>query len=374
MRNLEVSILPTLRAYAGISMRLYTGELVEGLRGIPDVLARVWRPPFDSERSEGWFNNHWDRYVKYLRWCSRVSGGLFHIADHSNAQLLLSLPAARTVVTCHDLYPVAVFLGQVRFRGGERRRSMFPTTLRLSLLRKAAKIIAISRYTLGECKNYLGIETRRLDVGYHGVANLFRSNDGRSPLEPFRRRHKIRPESINLLHVGSNDPRKNLGTVFRVLAALRENHGKDVCLIKVGSKFGAGETQAIRTLGLEGAIRDLGTLSAEETAQTYRACDVLLYPSFHEGFCRPVAEAMASGTPVVASNRGAIPEVAQGTQLLFHPEDVEGMAKAIVQVAESYDLREEMAQRGKLAAQKFTWEAHGAAVAEAYRAVAGRWV
>lgn len=85
-----------------------------------------------------------------------------------------------------------------------------------------------------------------------------------------------------------------------------------------------------------------------------------------------MGEAMASGTPVVASNRGAIPEVAQGTQLLFDPEDVERMAKVIIQIVGSADLHEEMVQRGKLAAQRFTWDAHGAVMAEAYHAVAGR--
>jgi glycosyltransferase involved in cell wall biosynthesis len=83
---------------------------------------------------------------------------------------------------------------------------------------------------------------------------------------------------------------------------------------------------------------------------------------------------MASGTPVVASNRGAIPEVVQHPGALFDPEDVEGMAKRICQIAESADLRDELVQGGKLAVQKFTWEAHGADVDEAYRAVSSRWV
>lgn len=357
-----------------MSMSHYTTELIQGLHGIPDVLARVEWPPFGAEPSAGWLRSHWVRYIEYVRWCGRLSGDLFHIADHSNAQLLLTLPGSRTVVTCHDLYPVAVALGRVRFAGSQGRAVMAPSGLRISLLRKAAAIVAISQHTLAECRDYLGIRKDRLFVGYHGVAARFRSSNGTSALESFKARHGIQPGWLHILHVGSNDPRKNLGTVFRVVAALRARQKENVCLIKVGSAFGPRDTQAIHTLGLQQAVRHLGELSDEEIAHVYRACDVLLYPSFHEGMGRPVAEAMASGTPVVASNRGAIPEVVQHPNSLFDPEDVRGMAEQILQIMESNDLREELVQHGKLAAQKFTWEAHAQAVAEAYRAVVQRWV
>lgn len=374
MNRVEALILPTLPAQAGMSMRLYNGELLAGLEGVSDVNARVAWPPFACPSSAGWFTHHWIRYVRYVQWCRRLQADVFHIADHSNSQLLITLPAHRTVVTCHDLYPVAVALGRVRFSGVEPRRSMWPTALRLSLLRRAAAIVAISRHTAEECRRCFGIERKRLYVGYHGVSSRFFSNDGRDALELFRRQCLLPSERIHILHVGSNDPRKNLRTVFRVVARLRDKLGTNVCLVKVGTRFGPRENKMIQELGLTRAIRDLGTLSDEQTALAYRAATVLLYPSFHEGMCRPAVEAMASGTPVVASHRGAIPELLEDSRLLFDPEDVDGMARRIIQIGESSDLRAEIAERGKRAAQKFTWQAHGAAVAEAYRAVTSRWV
>src|SRR5207302_1731414 len=177
-------------------------------------------------------------------------------------------------------------------------------------------------------------------------AARFLSNNGAGAVESFKARHRIQPGWLHILHVGSNDPRKNLGTVFRVVAALKQKHKKDVCLVKVGAAFGPRETQAIQTMGLQEAVRHLGELSDEEIAHVYRACDVLLYPSFHEGMGRPVAEAMASGTPVVASNRGAIPEVVQHPNSLFDPEDVDGMTNQILQITASKDLRRELVRRG----------------------------
>jgi len=372
-RGVEVALLPTLPIHAGASMSLYTSDLLRALEGTSGVMARVHWPPFGFASAAGRFESRWVRYVDYVRFCRKVPGDVFHITDHGNAQLLVALPGAKTVVTCHDLYPVAVASGRVRFAGVEGRLKMTPTVLRLCLMRKAAAILAISEHTLGECLQYFGIPKNRLFLAYYGIADVFRSGNNEAPVT-FRHRYRIPPEHIAVLHVGSNDPRKNVETVFRVVAALRENYGKNASLVKVGSGFGPREVNAIQRWGLEEFVHDLGPLTAEQTAQVCRACDVLLYPSFHEGFCRPVAEAMASGLPVVASNRGAIPEVAQDTQRLFHPQDVVGMASAIHEIAESTDLREELAQRGKLAARKFTWEAHGAAVAEAYQAVTGRWV
>jgi len=132
------------------------------------------------------------------------------------------------VVTCHDLYPVAVALGRVRFTGSQGRVAMAASALRVSLLRKAAAIVAISEHTLAECRDYLGIKRDRLFVGYHGVAARFLSNNGAGAVESFKARHRIQPGWLHILHVGSNDPRKNLGSVFRVVATLKQKHKKDV--------------------------------------------------------------------------------------------------------------------------------------------------
>jgi glycosyltransferase involved in cell wall biosynthesis len=154
---------------------------------------------------------------------------------------------------------------------------------------------------------------------------------------------------------------------------LRNRTTRPVRLIKAGDAFDSAAQQALVAAGVADSVRIFPGVSADDLAHLYRVSDVLLYPSYHEGFCRPVAEAMASGLPVVASDRGAIPEVVQGTAPLFAPDDVEGMAREIVRLRESSDLRAERAGCGEIASRKFTWRAHAEAVAEAYRAVVPRW-
>jgi len=372
--QVRVSLLPTLPVHAGTSMTLYTLDLVACLQRIQEVAAEVRWPNFGAASAAGKFESRWVRYVRYTQWCRTLPGDLYHITDHSNAQLLLTLPGERVVVTCHDLYPVGIALGRIRFPGAEGRLSMTPTALRLALLHRAAAVVAISQHTLQACREYLGLHPSRVFLGYYGVSELFYANGDRSAGEQFRRQANIQPGQFAILHVGSNDPRKNLGTVFEVVAGLREQHNQEVCLIKVGPQFGPRELEWIRKLRLTEAIRELGPLTSQETARAYAGCDLLLYPSYDEGFCRPVAEAMAAGVPVVAARCGAIPEVAKDSALLFEPGDAEGITRGILRIAESRDLRAELVERGKAAARKFTWEAHAAVVAEAYHAVWRRWV
>jgi len=125
----------------------------------------------------------------------------------------------------------------------------------------------------------------------------------------------------------------------------------------------------IRALDLQKSVLELGEVSEEELSLAYRVASVLLYPSFHEGFGRPVAEAMTAGLPVVASTGGSIPEITSGAAALYDPLDVEGMARRVVELAASPTLREEMAHAGQEASKRFTWSAHGQAVAGVYEAL-----
>jgi glycosyltransferase involved in cell wall biosynthesis len=356
-----------------MSMRLYVNELFDGLVATPGIDARVAWPPFADRAARGRLSQRWIRNVLYVNWVRGLEAEIFHVSDHSNAQLLRGLLPQRTVITCHDLYPAAISSGRLRFPGAPSRAAMLPTTFRLRRLRRAAAVIAISEHTRAECREYFGVSPRRVFLGYHGIDERYRSAPSHRAISEFRAQHRFAPETIHVLHVGSNDSRKNLRGVFRVVAALRHRTGRPVRLLKAGDPFGPIEQRALAELGLADSVSVFAGISSAELAHLYHASDVLLYPSYHEGFCRPVAEALASGLPVVASDRGAIPEVVQGTAPLYAPEDVEGMACEIIKLHESRDLRAERVERGNSAARKFTWRAHAETVAEAYRAVMPRW-
>jgi glycosyltransferase involved in cell wall biosynthesis len=350
-------------------MQVYASGLMESLAGVPGLSAELLTPPFASRSGVGWARSRWIRYVAYPAWAGAQPADVYHVVDHGNAQLLWRLPRWKTVVTCHDLYPLALATGRLRFPGAPGRAQMLPTALRLRALRRARLILTVSRHTADECQRYLGIPAARLRVVYESVPSEFWAPCDSAEAAAGRARLGLRPEDLIVLHVGSNASRKNLAAVCGVVAGLGTRTGRPVKLVKVGPRLGDREVDALRIAGRGGDVRNAGQVDTAELIRIYHAATVLLYPSFYEGFCRPVVEAMATGLPVVASRAGAIPEVAAGAASLHDPEDVEEMAARIAEIGENPGLRKEMAESGREAARRFSADGHGHVVASVYREV-----
>jgi glycosyltransferase involved in cell wall biosynthesis len=208
-------------------------------------------------------------------------------------------------------------------------------------------------------------------VVYESVSEAFWRPGGADELERTRARLGIHPDDLVVLHVGSNDPRKNLSAVCRVVAGLRTRTRRPVKLVKVGPDLGRDDLERLRRAGLDGRhLRQVGRVSLAELVGIYHAATVLLYPSFHEGFCRPVVEAMAAGLPVVASAAGAIPEVASRSAALHAPTDSAGMAASIAEIGEDPHRRRQMAEAGREESRRFRVNGHGHALADVYQEVA----
>src|SRR5205807_8863596 len=170
------------------------------------------------------------------------------------------------------------------------------------------------------------VAPERVHVVPQGVAAHFRPLD---PERPAARRAALGLSDRRLvLHVTSGGFYKNIATTLRVVAAVRAA-GHDAVLVRAGLGPQADESQLAASLDLDGAFLPLGTVSEDELVELYNAADVLLFPSFYEGFGWPVLEAMACGTPVVASDAAALVELADGAVLHAAPTDVDGLAAAV---------------------------------------------
>ena len=365
--TVSVGLLPTLPCHAGMSMQVYAAEVFESLRTAPGVRATLLTPPFAATRNIGWLRSRWMRYVAYPMWAGAQAADVYHVTDHGNAPLLWRLPPARTVVTCHDLYPLAVAQGALRIPDGPTRARMLPTALRLTALRRARLVLTVSEHTRRECRELLGIPEDRLRVVHESVSPEFAEPGSPGEVAATRAGLGIDPDAIALLHVGSSDARKNLSAVCDVVARLRAGAARPVTLIKVGAPLSRRDAERAG----RGAVLHLRGVSTAELARIYRASTALLYPSFHEGFCRPVVEAMTAGTPVVASTAGAIPEVAGGAAALCEPGDIDGLAARVAEIADSPRRGAEMAAAGRAASRRFSPDRQARALARAYREAAG---
>ena len=219
---------------------------------------------------------------------------------------------------------------------GRRDRLMFRTFVPRSA-RRAERVLAVSERTKRDLVEHYLIPEEKIVVTPNGVDPIFQPN-GSAPNGP--------PYA---LFVGGIQPRKDPVTAIEALARI----DGELRLVLVGDEKRGGDElrSAIRRLGLERRVELAGYVEHEGLASLYRGAACLVFPSRYEGFGLPVLEAMASGTPVVATTAGAVPEVAGGAAVLVEPGDPEALAEGI---REALRDRERLVAAGLERARRFT--------------------
>jgi glycosyltransferase involved in cell wall biosynthesis len=180
-----------------------------------------------------------------------------------------------------------------------------------------------------------------------------------------------RPDSESILFPGAPVRRKNLDLVLRCMATSSTGAVSRACLSISGAReedFPA-ESARVRSLGLEKRVRWLGQLPQEEMPSVMAQASVVVYPSLYEGFGFPPLEAMAVGTPVVASDRGSLPEVLGDGALIVDIGEDRPFCEALEAVLTRPELRERLTQAGRDRARAFTWEKCADKTVDVYRAV-----
>ncbi len=174
------------------------------------------------------------------------------------------------------------------------------------------------------------------------------------------------------LFVGNITARKNIPLLID--AYLRAGKGLGASLVLAGSvDYRSREAlEALSRGERDGGVRYVSRVSDDELAALYRGALALVYPSRYEGFGLPALEAMASGCPVIASNAGALPEVAGDAAVLVDPDSLDGLAEAMRRMAGDAGLRGDLAARGLARAREFSWERTAARTLEVYERAGGR--
>ena len=235
-------------------------------------------------------------------------------------------------------------------------------------LRRANRVIAISESTRRDLVATFGADPARIAVVYCGVDPSFAPAQNQTELESFRARRRV-PERF-ILHVGTIEPRNNIARLVRALARAKRAARLPHRLVLIGARgWKYAEVDAvIEQEGMQEDVVFAGYAPPDELPLWYRAADVFAYPSRYEGFGLPPLEALASGTPVVASNAASLPEVVGDAALLVAPDDEAALADALVRAATDAALREQMIARGLAQAAKFSWARAARETADIYRA------
>jgi len=292
---------------------------------------------------------------------------VFHRSDWVHPPTRRAAP----VSTIHDLCPLirpdwyAPEISEIHSRNAE------------AVAQDAAVVLTVSEFTRREfLKRFADVPEDRVRTVHSGLG------EGFEPPDPQVARERVGALGLRspyVLHVGTREKRKNLLGLVEIFAHLARKNGS-VDLVLAGALpwdearevhgveawAGSEVEKSIQKHGLSGRTRVLGTVSSLDLVALYGGAAAFVFPSLCEGFGFPVLEAMACGTPVIASDRGAIPEIVAGAGILADPEGPAEFAEKVLQVLQDEELRRDLRGKGLDRAQVFTWSAAAVRTLDAY--------
>ena len=236
----------------------------------------------------------------------------------------------------------------------------------------ASRILTVSRFSATEITVAYRIPAERMTVTPLGV------DDGFAPADPDLSAGQVTGVSQPyLLHVGDLHERRNLTMLVDAVLAARRHIGgafPALSLVLAGKDLGVGDAVSgiAARAGAADAVVRLGPVSEKRLRTLYRGALALAYPSLYEGFGLPLVEAMACGTPVIASDTASIPEVLGDAGRLVDPEDGQAWTSAIIDVVNNEQTRGSLRAAGLRRAAEFTWERTARLTLDAYRRVLER--
>ena len=365
---------------------LYTDHpLTEGMADLNEDW-KAGKPEVDAKGMQTIKSPHGNFSAKVLKWQHRFfwTQGRLSLEMIGNAPDVLFVPAhtlplihpKKSVVTIHDIgfkrqeelyskarlgYKGRFFDGLVKLLTGGRYRATHLDYLEWSTLfalEQAAKVITISEFSKKEIIEVYKAKAEKIAVVYNGYdREMYRrvTDEGRilATLDKY---------GINrpfVFYVGRLEKKKNTARLIEAFALLKNEHSSlEHKLVLVGdASFGYDQIRlAVHQYGLHNEVILTGWVEEADMPVIFSAATAFIFPSHYEGFGIPLLQAMACGTPIVASSAASIPEIAGEAAWYFNPTDTEEMAEKITDVILSQDLRAELLEAAQEQIKQFSWQ------------------
>ena len=365
---MRIGILRPIPQFS-FSMDVYADGLIGGLKTVRPDWEIVELAPIVSNIKRSsiltGITKYYERYWHYPHQLKQQDVDIFHIVDHSDGHLLYwlnKLPQPK-IITCHDLINLT---HPETFKG----HSIFPLVSMTSWnfavkgMQYADRIIAVSSNTAKDITKHLHIPEKSITTVFNAVDSQF-NPISQSEIDFYRKKRNLTNREFCLLNVGSNNLRKNISLVLKAIAILK-GRNLPIHFWKTGADFNPEQKSFIAANDLTGCVTYLGKPDRKELIKIYNAADVLVAPSFYEGFGLTILEAMACGTPVITSNVTSLPEVAGDAAILINPTEVEEIVTAVLCLRAEPQTRQTLIDRGLSRVKQFTWEKTASRVAEIY--------
>ncbi len=306
----------------------------------------------------------------YLRLRDLMSRQRFDII-HDNQTLGYGLLLAKSlgvpiVATIHHPITVdlAASLSESETWLRRLRWTMFYSFLTMQSIvsKRMARVIAVSKTSAEDTIRAFKLREDRVRIVHNGIDTGI-----------FRRLDHVEKEPNSLVIVGkTEDKKKGVPFLLEAVSLLKDDVDVKVSVVGMQGPDDGYRTKLVQQLGIGDRVTFTGHIGADELARLYSSAEIAVTASLYEGFGLPAAEAMACGTPVIATRAGALPEIVgeYGTGVLIPPADPPALAAAIKRLLADQPLRQRMGEAArKRIEESFSWEVSARKTLEVYEEV-----
>ena len=282
----------------------------------------------------------------------------------------LSLPRSYqglSVVTVHDL----AFYKFPELTPPQKSHAL--KTIIPNVLKEAKKVIAVSKSTAKDLQEIFNLDTKKIEVIYHGVDQRFFKKRTLSEIKKIRQKYKVNKKYLFFL--GTLEAKKNVIRIIEAYERFRDGLARALPGLEkkikidqnVFSKYqlvlagarGFDFKKIKKKISNSEHKKDIilpGYVEADDLGLLFSGASLFLFPSLYEGFGLPILEAMAKGIPIISSNISSISETTQGTAILVDPYNVAQIAQAIYTLLGDKTLQKRLTTKGQRRVKSFTWE------------------
>lgn len=291
-------------------------------------------------------NNFWDN-VKIPATLTPDMADIYHTPQNG-----IGLPTNHDVpfvITLHDTIPL-----HMPETVGENYLNLFNTHMK-SIIDRCDGIITVSEFSRQDISKDFNFPKEKIHVTYLASEPIYKPTC-KHICTNILKKHYFIPNNY-ILYVGGFSPRKNISGLIEAFSLIKNKLPKDMYLVIAGTKGKSYSIYKALTdkLNLSDRVLFPGFIEMEHMPYLYGGATLLVYPSFYEGFGLPPIEAMACGTPVIASNVTSIPEILEDSALLCDPYDIDLLGESILSVILDKNLTESLINKGFSKASSLSW-------------------